>query len=368
MQIQDNMPLVREYAASRSEAAFETLVARNIDLVYSAAMRQVGDPHLAQEITQAVFIILARKAGSLRPGTILTGWLFKATRYTAAAQLRAIARRQRLEREARMEFSTPETREESEWQHIAPLLDEAMAELNETDRHALLLRYFEGQTLPEVGTALALTEEAARKRVTRGLEKLRKYFVRRGVTLSATVIAGMVAANSVQAAPAGLAMVQALEPGSVPGGIHSPSEILIEHGPHAVVQAWGWSAGRPDAPGWEVQTGKVEAAAEMTWRFLRDQTEAQVKIRQLDHGLPEIHHVRIACRLGDQPGAIHLTVEDGQRLAVTLEGVDSQPRTMSLPPHTPSELIGRQLSDRGANPVFRESMVVAQTMAQCLLQ
>ena len=79
MQRQDDMSLVREYAASRSEAAFETLVARNIDLVYSAAMRQVGDPHLAQEITQAVFIILARKAGSLRPGTILTGWLFKTT-------------------------------------------------------------------------------------------------------------------------------------------------------------------------------------------------------------------------------------------------------------------------------------------------
>ena len=206
MQTLDDMALVREFATRKSEAAFETLVARHLNLVYSAAVRQVGDAHLAEEITQAVFIILARKAGSLREGTFLIGWLFKTTRYAASAERRAAARRQRRETEAYMETSISDNPDEAAWQHIAPLLDEALAKLNETDRRAVLLRYFEGQTLAEVGATLALNEEAARKRVTRGLDKLRAIFVKRGVTLTAMVIAGAVAANSVQAAPAGLAV------------------------------------------------------------------------------------------------------------------------------------------------------------------
>src|SRR5882757_4126245 len=199
MQTLDDMTLVREFAVSNSEAAFETLVARHLNLVYSAALRQVGDAHLAEEVTQAVFIILARKAGSLRDGTFLIGWLFKTTRYAASAQRRANVRRQRHEMEAHMETSTLEPPEETAWPHIAPLLDEALAGLNETDRRAVLLRYFEGCTLAEVGATLALNEDAARKRVTRGLDKLRQYFVKRGVLLTATVIASAMAANSIQA-------------------------------------------------------------------------------------------------------------------------------------------------------------------------
>ncbi|HXI69905.1 MAG TPA: sigma-70 family RNA polymerase sigma factor [Verrucomicrobiae bacterium] len=206
MQTLDDMTLVREFAVNNSEAAFETLVARHLNLVYSVAVRQVGDAHLAEEVTQAVFIILARKAGSLRDGTFLIGWLFKTTRYAASAQRRANARRQRHETEAHMETSTLETPEETAWPHIAPLLDDALAKLNETDRRAVLLRYFEGRTLAEVGATLALNEDTARKRVTRGLDKLRQYFVKRGVMLTATVIASAVATNSVQAAPVGLAV------------------------------------------------------------------------------------------------------------------------------------------------------------------
>lgn len=203
----DDMTLVREFAAHQSDTAFETLVARHINLVHSAALRQVSDPHLAQEITQAVFLILARKAARLPDGTFLLGWLFKTTRYAASAELRAADRRRRREDEAHMQSLISQTPDEAAWQHIAPLLDEALANLNETDRRAVLLRFFEGQTLGEVGAALSLNEEAARKRVNRGVEKLRKFFAKRGVTQTTAAIGVALTANSVQAAPVGLAAI-----------------------------------------------------------------------------------------------------------------------------------------------------------------
>jgi len=204
MQTPDDMSLVREFAGQQNEAAFEALVTRHVNLVYSAALRQVGDAHTAEEVTQAVFIILARKAASLRPGTFLTGWLFKTTRYAARAARRSRVRRLQRETQAYMDHS--QITEEEAWPQIVPLLDEALASLGETDRRAVLLRYFERKTLAEVGATLGVNEDAARKRVNRGLEKLRKLFGKRGVTLTATVIASVVGANSVQAAPVGLAV------------------------------------------------------------------------------------------------------------------------------------------------------------------
>jgi len=199
------MTLVREFAASQSEPAFAALVERHIALVHSAALRQVGDAHLAEEITQAVFIILARKAASLGPKTILSAWLYRTTRYAAADALRARRRRQAREQEAHMQstLSQPDT---DAWAQLAPLLDDALAELGETDRTALVLRFFENKTAREIARALRMEEAAAQKRVVRALEKLRARFVKRGVTLTAAVIAGAVAANSVQAAPVGLAV------------------------------------------------------------------------------------------------------------------------------------------------------------------
>jgi len=200
----DDHALLSAYAHTASEAAFAALVARYVNLVFSTARRFTGNPHHAEEVTQAVFIILARKAGSLRRGTVLSGWLYQTARLTAANFVKGEIRRQNREQETYMQSTLCEP-EGAAWEQIEPLLDEAMGQLGEADRNAVLLRFFENKTAREVGATLKLNEAAAHKRVNRALEKLRKFFTKRGVALSGTLIAGAVAGNSVQAAPAGLA-------------------------------------------------------------------------------------------------------------------------------------------------------------------
>jgi uncharacterized protein (TIGR03435 family) len=204
MQELDDMALLREYATRNSEAAFETLVSRRVNFVYSAAMRQARDPHLAEEITQAVFIILAQKAGKISDKTILTGWLFKTTRFAALAQTRAAIKRKQREQEAQMQSEIQPSAPDFLWEQMSPLLDKALAQLGEKDRQAVLLRFFENKNFAEVGSCLGTGEDTARKRVSRALEKLRKYFSKRGVVSTTAIIAGVVSANSVQAAPSAL--------------------------------------------------------------------------------------------------------------------------------------------------------------------
>lgn len=211
--------LLREYADQQSDDAFAALVARHINLVYSVALRRVGDEHAAEEIAQAVFIILAKKAPQLRHENALSSWLFQATRLTACNFVRSEIRRQRREQEAYMQSVLDESGVEV-WPQIAPLLDEAVASLGETDRRAIVLRYYEGRNLRDVGTVLGTSEGATEKRISRAVDRLKKFFSRRGVTLSVAVITGAVLANSVQAAPAGLAasVSAAAAQGAVAGG------------------------------------------------------------------------------------------------------------------------------------------------------
>ena len=200
----DDIALLREFVARGSEAAFAELVTRHVNKVYPVALRHTRNPHSAEEITQAVFVILARKAGTLGNNVILSGWLYQTARLTAGTLIRGEIRRARREQEALMQTS-PNESESDVWPHIAPLLDDAMAGLSETDRHAVLLRYFDGKSLKEVGAALGGSEDAAKMRVNRAVEKLRMFFAKRGVTTTTAVLTGTISANSVQAAPAVLA-------------------------------------------------------------------------------------------------------------------------------------------------------------------
>src|ERR1035437_781574 len=180
MQPTDDSTLLRQYVENQSDAAFAGLVARHINLVYSVALRHVGDPHHAEEVTQAVFIILARKVRSLRHDKALSSWLFQTTRLTAGNFLRSESRRRHREQEAYMQSPLNEP-EDKVWPSIAPLLDAAVAGLGEKDRRAIVLRFYEGRSMREVGAVFGASEAAAEKRVTRAVEKLRGFFTKRGV-------------------------------------------------------------------------------------------------------------------------------------------------------------------------------------------
>lgn len=199
----DDRQLLRKYVQNRSEEAFAELTGRHINLVHSAALRQVRDHHLADDVTQVVFLLLARKAATLPEKTVLVGWLYRATHFAAGHVLRTERRRQLLHtKAAQIEpvMNYPDT--ESKWSDIAPVLDEALNQLGEKDRNAVLLRYFEQKSLLEVGRCLGSNEEAAKKRVSRALEKLKGLLAKRGVVLPLATLGVALATSSVKAAPA----------------------------------------------------------------------------------------------------------------------------------------------------------------------
>jgi RNA polymerase sigma factor (sigma-70 family) len=200
----EDAELLREYVEQRSDAAFTALVSRHINLVYSTARRMVGDAHLAQDVAQTVFISLARRPESVRQPAALAGWLYAATRHAAAQVVRTEIRRQQRETEA-MHRQHLEDNSPAAWETVAPLLDDAMRQLKPIEVNVVVLRFFEGKSLRDTGLALDLSENAAQKRADRALVKIRDHFARRGVTVSAALLATAITANSVQAAPNGLA-------------------------------------------------------------------------------------------------------------------------------------------------------------------
>jgi len=198
---QSDAALLSQYARRRSEEAFTELASRHCDWVYSAARRRVGDAHLAQDVAQAVFLLLAEKAARLS-GVSLRGWLFKATRYASANALRVRARQEKNEKKAavlKSESSPADTA--PVWEEVEPLLEDAMDHLRSSDREAVLLRFYQRKTLAEVGKAIGVSEDAAQKRVAAAVERLRRLLRRRGVTTGAGLLAATLLAHTTRAAP-----------------------------------------------------------------------------------------------------------------------------------------------------------------------
>ena len=163
-------------------------------------------------------------------------------------------------------------------------------------------------------------------------------------------------------------VAQALDEASAPGAAESICEVLIEHGPHAFIQGWELASWLAQRYGWQLLTGRVQPGSEISWRFHAGKNEVKVRIKRLEEAGPDLRRVRIACKLDGKPGAMNLVNESSNRLAIQLEGVEAAPRTVIVPPRTPAELVGRQLSDRERDPVFHQSLAVAQILAKSVLR
>ena len=202
----DCRQLLADYAQKLSEPAFRELVTRYLDLVYSSALRLVdGDAHRAKDVAQIVFADLARKAGELSPNVMLGGWLHRHTCFVAANTMRRERRRLAHEREA-AEMNSLQEDAGADFTRLAPLLDDTINQLDDADRTAILLRFYEKKDFRTVGRMLESSEDAARMRVNRALDKLRGLLAQRGIRTTAGALGIVIATNAVQAAPVGFAV------------------------------------------------------------------------------------------------------------------------------------------------------------------
>ena len=227
---QSDSLLLREFAVGRSQEAFATLVSRHSDWVYWAAVRMVRDPHLAEDVVQAVFLILADKAGKLA-GVPLHRWLFKVTRYASSNAIRSRTRRERHERQAAMarsEIDQPDA--DRMWQEISPVLDDSLSRLRSKDRDAVLLRFYQQKEMAEVAAALGVSEGAAKVRIVRALEKLRRILRRRGITVPAADLSAVLLLHITRPAPVHFAGVQL-------AGAASPQSAAIARGVSTMMTA-----------------------------------------------------------------------------------------------------------------------------------
>lgn len=216
--------LLQEYVERRSEPAFTELVRRHLDLVYSAAFRMTAEAHAAQDVTQAVFLALAQNAARLNTHPVLAGWLHTTARNLAAKTVRSAVRRQFHEQEAAAMNQLLSAETDPPWASIAPHLDAVLGELSDVERDAILLRYFEKKSASEIGARIGITAEAAQKRVSRAVERLREVFAKRGISVGAGGLIALITANAVQGAPAGLAAT--ISTAALAGAVFSKSTLI----------------------------------------------------------------------------------------------------------------------------------------------
>jgi len=223
--------LLRRYAQEDSQEAFAALTVRYLNLVYSVCLREVHDPELAQDVTQAVFLLLARTAPAFRSKTALPGWLFRTARFAAQNARTREGRRRHYEERAAQMMQQNKGVGDSAWTEVEPVLNDALAALREGERECVLLRFFQGLSFAEAGTTLGLSEEAARKRVTRSLEKMRRFFEKGGVIIPGVTLAALLSAHAAKAAPVPLALaVTQMTPGLAVGSV----SLLVKGTQHAM--------------------------------------------------------------------------------------------------------------------------------------
>ena len=281
----EDMQLLLEYAAGGSQRAFASLVERHINLVYSAAMRQIHDRHGAEDVTQAVFAALAAQARKLRKEAVISGWLLVTTRHKALDWLKAESRRKRHEMQAAKMRKEQQPQTPPEWEMMAPHLDAAIASLSTADRDVIMLRFFENLGFEEVAARLGLTPPAARQRAHRAVERVLAYFARAGIEVSAATLGPVVGACAIQTAPHGLATNVASFAASAKaagigifGGkgaavIMASTKLKIAAGIAAGIVlvgggavAWTVSAGRPRPVESGVQQSPAQPAPVPAWR------------------------------------------------------------------------------------------------------
>jgi RNA polymerase sigma factor (sigma-70 family) len=334
----DDGTLLGTYARERSEDAFGELVQRHLPLVYAAALRRTGgDAHRAKDVAQIVFTTLARDAAALSHHAALTGWLYAATRNAAIDLMRAEQRRRRREEKAHLmeDMSSPEP--SADWEQLRPVLDDAMDELDGRDREAVLLRFFEGRPFAVVATALRVSEDAARKRVDRALEKLGALLARRGITSTGGALAVLLANQTTVAAPAGVAasITAAAVAGAgasaagVGAGIFIMTTSKIVTGVAATVAAIAvgsaiYQAGAARDAAQELASANADRAA------LRAQLgAAQTRARESEEKLASGEAALAAAKTAPQPAAAPITrppaSQSGPAMDYVLEHPETQP-------------------------------------------